>query len=198
MLPVADLPVGAPADEYLGGLPPVGAGVDDGDLRPGAPLPVLSTGIPIGPAALPGLGLVFVVLVGGLDVGARAGSVLLAEGLEGAIGSRGRGDGENFGDDAGERLRRRRRRRRRRRMVVVGIARVWGGGVAGWLGDRLGIRGRVLGVGGGGVAVGRRRRRGDRRRRRGRGRLDSAVEEVIDLEVGGEGEAALGVEAVEP
>lgn len=197
MLPVADLPVGALADEYLGGLPPVGAGVDDGDLRPGAPLPVLSTGIPVGPAALPGLGLVFVVLVGGLDVGARAGSVLLAEGLEGAVGSRGGGDGEDFGDDAGE-WRRRRRRLWLWRMVVIGITRVWGGGVAGWLGDRLGIRGRVLGVGGGVVAVGRRRRRGNKRRRRGRGQLDSAVEEVVDSEVGGEGEAALGVEAVEP
>lgn len=163
---------------------------------------MLSSRIPIVPAALPGLGLVFVVLVGGLDVGARAGSVLLAEGLEEAVGSRGGGDGENFGDDARE-WRRRRRRRWLWGVVVVGITRVWGGGIAGRLGDRLGIMGRVLGVGGGVVAVGRRRRRqqqrrGNKRRRRGRGQLDSAVEEVIDLEVGGEGEAALGVEAVEP
>jgi hypothetical protein len=93
-------------------------------------------------------------------------------------------------------------------MVGVVEARVWARGVAG----RLGVGERILGGDEGEAAVGgsggRRRRRGEeggrgrRRRRCGwrwRGRLGLAVEEVVDLEVGGEGEAALlGVEAVEP
>jgi hypothetical protein len=93
-------------------------------------------------------------------------------------------------------------------VVVVVVARVWAGGVAGWLEDRLGLGRQVLGVDDGEAAVrgsgGRRRREGKggrgrwRGRGRGSGRLGLAVKEVVDLEVGGEGEAALGVEAVEP
>lgn len=135
VLPVADPPGGAPADEQLGGLPALGAGVDDGDVRLGAPLPVDDAGAaPVGPAALPGHGLGLVVLGGRFVLGAGAG--LLAEGLGRAAGSRGGGDGEEVGDDAGER-----RRRLRRGMAGVVEARVWAGGVAG----RLGVGERILG-----------------------------------------------------
>lgn len=107
VLPVTDPPCRAPADEQLGGLPALGAGVDDGDVRLGAPLPVDDAGAaPVGPAALPGHGLGLVVLGGRFVLGAGAG--LLAEGLGRAAGSRGGGDGEEVGDDAGEWRRRRR------------------------------------------------------------------------------------------
>lgn len=112
--------------QHLGALPALGAAVDDGDIRLGVPLhgAVGSGGkgsIPLGAAALPALGLGFLLvfvflgaaaggLVVALVVGARAGPGLLAEGLEEAGGSRGGGDGEgeDVGDDAGERRRRRR------------------------------------------------------------------------------------------
>jgi hypothetical protein len=94
VLPVADLPGGALADEQLGPLPPVGAGIDDGDICLRASLPIHVTSAPVGPAALPGLSLAFVVLAGRLVLGARTGSGLLAEGLGRAAGSRGGGDGK--------------------------------------------------------------------------------------------------------
>jgi hypothetical protein len=123
---------------------------------------------------------------------------LLSEGL-GRRGARRRGgrDREDVGDHDGELL--------LPRLWGIARARVWSRGIA----RRAGLLLRLLGLSDGfgrrlpddygeaGLVMGGRRRR---RHGRGRGRLGLSppIEEVVDVEVGGEGEALFGVQPVEP
>jgi hypothetical protein len=198
---VTDIPDVAPADEHLGRLPAVGAGVDDGDVSPAAPLPV---GIPgaLGPAALLCLGDPVLFLAGArrrsrswLVVGFRAGPGLLAEGFE----RRGVQDGGRDCEDVGAHGSELRLRLGLRR---IARARVWLRGVARRLLLLLLLGLRDLGkrwlLDGGRVEVligGRRRWTKLEQRRLG---APASIEEVVDLKVGGEGKTLFRVQPVQP
>jgi hypothetical protein len=199
---VTDLPDVAPADEHLGRLPAVGAGVNDGDVSPTAPLPV---GIPgaLGPAALLCLGDPVVFLAGAsrrsrgwLVVGFRAGPGLLEEGFERRGVRDGGRDCEDVGDHGSD---------LQLRLGLRGIARarVWPRGVA--LRRRrllllLGLSdlGKRWHLDGGRVEVligGRRQWRKLEQRRLG---APASIEEVVDLKVGREGKTLFRVQPVQP
>jgi hypothetical protein len=194
---VTDLPDVAPADEHLGRLPSVSAGVDDGDGSPAAPLPIVIPGT-LGSAALSCLGDHVLFLAEArrrsrswMVVGFRAGPGLHAEGFD-RRGVRNRGrDCEDVGDHGSD-----------LRLRGIARARVWLGGVArrlllqqlglGDLGKRwLRDGGRVE------VLIGGRRRRWRKLEQRRLG-ATASVEELIDLKVGREGKTMFRVQPVQP